>query len=216
MANLGDLLKQAGLQATPRQPDGPAAPPADTPVETIDFSTIARLVVRRTRKGRGGKTVTTVEGLPEHGVATLAKRLRKEMGVGSRVEEGTLVLNGDQVERVARWLDRWVRRHGLRRLALLDEVPNLDPTRFEGLLALLERRGLRLALPNGLRAAPLRRDPLRRPARLSAGVRVSPETASPPRACRWRQFRSWTSPGEGWLPSAGAQRRLRSPTRAIA
>ncbi|WP_029166231.1 translation initiation factor [Aminiphilus circumscriptus] len=68
-----------------------------------DLSTLPRVVLRRERKGRGGKTVTVVEGVPVPLAEGLACALRKGLGCGSRVEEGVVVLQGDQVERSAAW-----------------------------------------------------------------------------------------------------------------
>ena len=69
-----------------------------------DLSTLPRVVLRRERKGRGGKTVTVVEGVPVLIAERLARALRKGLGCGARVEEGAVVLQGDQVERSAAWL----------------------------------------------------------------------------------------------------------------
>lgn len=68
-----------------------------------DLSALPRVVLRRERKGRGGKTVTVVEGVPVPLAEGLACALRKGLGCGSRVEEGAVVLQGDQVERSAAW-----------------------------------------------------------------------------------------------------------------
>lgn len=68
-----------------------------------DLSTLPRVVLRRERKGRGGKTVTVVEGVPVPLAEGLACALRKGLGCGSRVEEGVVVLQGDQVDRSAAW-----------------------------------------------------------------------------------------------------------------
>lgn len=89
---LGDSLPR-GLQPAPR-----VAPPARLSYE--------RVTVRRERSGRGGKTVTLAEGpgLAGHDLAALARNAAKALGLGARVEGGALVLQGDQVERLAEWL----------------------------------------------------------------------------------------------------------------
>jgi translation initiation factor 1 len=75
-------------------PEPPAAAPA-------------RAVVRIERKGRGGKEATVVEklGLPAAVLARWLADARRALGCGGAVEDGALVLQGDQRERVARWLE---------------------------------------------------------------------------------------------------------------
>ena len=68
-----------------------AAPPGDGVVR-----------VSRETKGRGGKAVTLVRGLPLEGaaLAALGKRLRTNCGTGGTVKDGVFELQGDHVERV--------------------------------------------------------------------------------------------------------------------
>jgi translation initiation factor 1 len=73
----------------------------------------ARAVVRMERKGRGGKEVTVVEqlGLPAAELDKWLKALKGGLGCGGTVEEDTLVLQGDQRERLPALLEaRGVRR----------------------------------------------------------------------------------------------------------
>ncbi len=58
--------------------------------------------VGRSSKGRGGKTVTEVRGLPLAGddLAALGKRLRTLCGTGGTLKDGVLELQGDHCERV--------------------------------------------------------------------------------------------------------------------
>jgi translation initiation factor 1 len=67
---------------------------------------LERVTVRRERPGRGGKTVTLAEGPGFTGrkLEPLAKEAARALGVGARVEQGALVLQGDQCERLAAWL----------------------------------------------------------------------------------------------------------------
>jgi translation initiation factor 1 len=60
------------------------------------------LKVRRETKGRGGKTVTRVSGLPLTGtaLADFARELKQRCGTGGALEEGDLLIQGDQVERL--------------------------------------------------------------------------------------------------------------------
>lgn len=53
-------------------------------------------------KGRGGKTVTVVDGLPRNGafLDALAKDLKKACGTGGTVQERSLELQGDRRERL--------------------------------------------------------------------------------------------------------------------
>jgi translation initiation factor 1 len=62
--------------------------------------------VSRDSKGRGGKTVTLVRGLPldEAALQALGKRLRSACGAGGTVKDGVLEVQGDHCERVLAWL----------------------------------------------------------------------------------------------------------------
>ncbi|OQX39526.1 MAG: translation initiation factor [Oceanospirillales bacterium LUC14_002_19_P2] len=56
--------------------------------------------VRPEKKGRGGKTVTVITGLPMTGndLKVLAKQLKKSCGGGGAVKDGNIELQGDHVE----------------------------------------------------------------------------------------------------------------------
>lgn len=58
--------------------------------------------VQRDKKGRGGKTATTVTGLPgtETDLDSLLKTLKQHCGAGGSREDRTLVIQGDQRERL--------------------------------------------------------------------------------------------------------------------
>jgi translation initiation factor 1 len=64
----------------------------------------ARLVakLRMEKKGRGGKTVTVVYGLPENDefLKDLSQELKRACGTGGAVVEGGVELQGDLRERV--------------------------------------------------------------------------------------------------------------------
>jgi translation initiation factor 1 len=66
-----------------------------------DGDGIVRL--RRESKGRGGKTVTLVEGLPgdRDALKQWARRLKQHCGVGGGVKEGRIEVQGEQRERIA-------------------------------------------------------------------------------------------------------------------
>jgi len=56
--------------------------------------------VRRETKGRGGKTVTVISGLPldEAGVKALAGELKRRCGTGGTVKDGLVEIQGDHRE----------------------------------------------------------------------------------------------------------------------
>ena len=64
--------------------------------------------VRRETKGRGGKTVTTVSGLPLGGEALrdLASELKRRCGTGGTVKDGVIEIQGDHRETIAAELSR--------------------------------------------------------------------------------------------------------------
>ncbi len=68
--------------------------------------------VSRETKGRGGKSVTVIRGLPldADALAALGKRLRTACGAGGTLKDGVLEVQGDHIERVIAWLQQegWV------------------------------------------------------------------------------------------------------------
>ncbi|MCC7598086.1 translation initiation factor Sui1 [Janthinobacterium sp. FW305-129] len=58
--------------------------------------------VSRQTKGRGGKSVTVVKGLPLDAIALalLGKQLRTQCGSGGTVKDGVIEVQGDHVETV--------------------------------------------------------------------------------------------------------------------
>lgn len=112
--SLGDLLAKQGLKVS----DTTAEPPAPTPAKPagIDLSTANKIVVRRERKGRGGKTATIVAGLamkPKQ-LDAFAKDLKRALGCAATVDGDTIVLGGDLTTRVAAWLQQ----HGAKRIVI--------------------------------------------------------------------------------------------------
>jgi translation initiation factor 1 len=64
----------------------------------------ARIVakLRMEKKGRGGKTVTVVDGLPHNAafLKDLSQELKRACGAGGAVQEGAIEIQGDLRERV--------------------------------------------------------------------------------------------------------------------
>lgn len=77
---------QGDLRAPRRMRD---APPVGSPDGIVR--------VRRETKGRGGKTVTTIEGVPLAGaeLASLAKDLKRRCGTGGSQKDGIIEIQGD-------------------------------------------------------------------------------------------------------------------------
>ena len=63
--------------------------------------------VRREVKGRKGKTVTTVSGVPESesDVQTLASELKRQLGTGGSVKDGIIVIQGDHRKKIVLLLE---------------------------------------------------------------------------------------------------------------
>jgi translation initiation factor 1 len=96
----GELLRSHGVPVTDTPP-----PAVETPV-ALDLGGAAKIVLRRERKGRGGKTTTVVEGLklPPSRLEGIARELRRALGCGASVAGGAIVVQGDMAERIASWL----------------------------------------------------------------------------------------------------------------
>lgn len=102
LAGKRDELPQG---ASPSQAPSPAPKPGP-----------ARAVVRMERKGRGGKEATLVEqlGLPPRELERWLKELKAALGCGGAIEEGSLLLQGDQRERLKPLLEK----RGVRRISI--------------------------------------------------------------------------------------------------
>ena len=88
-------------------PEGERREPSEAPAAKVDARFAGKLVVAFTRKGRGGKTVTTVQGVRASAseLDALAKELRHALGCGASVDEALIVVQGDQVQRVKAFLE---------------------------------------------------------------------------------------------------------------
>ena len=62
--------------------------------------------VRRETKGRGGKTVTTVTGIPVNQISlsALLKDLKKLCGAGGTLKDHTIEIQGDHCDRLIEYL----------------------------------------------------------------------------------------------------------------
>ena len=116
LGSLGDLLRQRGVSiadaAPPPEPS--PAPPQATVGGELDLARAGKLVVRRERKGHGGKAVTVVDGLalPAARLEALARAMRKALGCGAWIDGARVVLQGDRPDAAAAWLTR----HGARQV----------------------------------------------------------------------------------------------------
>jgi translation initiation factor 1 len=74
--------------------------------EAIPNRIVAKL--RMEKKGRGGKTVTVVDGLPNNAafLKELCQELKRACGTGGAVDEGAIELQGDLRDRVRECLVR--------------------------------------------------------------------------------------------------------------
>ena len=78
----------------------------NTATEAIPTRVIARL--RLEKKGRGGKSVTVVYGLPRNAafLADLARQLKRTCGTGGAVLDDGVELQGDLRDRAREWLQK--------------------------------------------------------------------------------------------------------------
>lgn len=106
--SLGDLFKQAGYTASDKETAREQEQADDNKdgEKPVCRSETKKIVIRTERKGRGGKTVTIVEGLhgTEPELQEMAKKMRKRLGCGSAVEGRCIVFQGSLVDRVTEWL----------------------------------------------------------------------------------------------------------------
>lgn len=68
-----------------------------------------KLTFQLRRKGRGGKTVTCVQGLQELELPEqmeVCSRVKEALGIGAHFVEGVLELQGDQIQRASQWFGK--------------------------------------------------------------------------------------------------------------
>lgn len=101
----------AGMLPTPPQPAPTASrnqSPEKAPSEEQGPTFGAKLVLRREKKGRGGKTVTRIEGVSgtPKALDALARRLAKALGARAFVQDGLVWVSGDQCQSAKAWLEK--------------------------------------------------------------------------------------------------------------
>lgn len=64
------------------------------------------LVVRREKKGRGGKTVTLIEGFQgnDSDLKNLGNSVKAHCGTGGSVKNGVILIQGDQAQKIYDYL----------------------------------------------------------------------------------------------------------------
>jgi translation initiation factor 1 len=95
----GDLRKKdKGRKKRPSKSDRSNTPPGIKADGTVR--------VQRESKGRGGKTVSVVYGLPDPGdeLKSWAARLKQQCGCGGSVKDGAVIIQGNKVEQIIRIL----------------------------------------------------------------------------------------------------------------
>lgn len=90
-------LEAAGL------PEGPAPVPS-TPADLARPTKLGRVVLRKEKSGRGGKTVIVVDDFASHlsmtFLETVARKLRNSCGCGGTMKGRTIEMQGDQPGRI--------------------------------------------------------------------------------------------------------------------
>ncbi|MDO8544278.1 MAG: translation initiation factor [Opitutaceae bacterium] len=103
-ANTGHRTAETGN----RIPDTGNTHPIQNPKSKIENpKSRGRVDIRRETGGRGGKTVTVIDGFAGIGLPEkeqLAKKMRAACGCGGTVKDGAIEIQGDQRDTVARIL----------------------------------------------------------------------------------------------------------------
>lgn len=105
-AALRAQAEAAGMPIAERAPAPEDARESKPSAPANAASVRERVTLRFERSGRGGKAVTLAEGpgLAGRELEALARDVARSLGVGARVEDGALLVQGDQRERLAAWL----------------------------------------------------------------------------------------------------------------
>ncbi len=108
LANPFAALEVAGLPAAPASPPAQRASPApEVPPKPSKFG---RVVLRREKAHRGGKTVIVIDDFaPNIGYAyieSLAAKLKASCGCGGTMKDRTIEIQGDQPGRIRTLLEQ--------------------------------------------------------------------------------------------------------------
>ncbi len=78
------------------------------PVKTPAFRKDGIVRVQKESKGRGGKTVSVIYGLPLSDIALMdmAARLKQRCGAGGTVKDGAILIQGDKVDAIVQFLQK--------------------------------------------------------------------------------------------------------------
>ncbi len=96
-----DALDTSDMQLNP----APPPPPKNSLCSSVTQSKKGRINLRREKSGRGGKTVTVLEGIdnPEDRKALL-KTLQKQCACGGTIRENAIEIQGDKRNEMATFL----------------------------------------------------------------------------------------------------------------
>lgn len=89
-------------------PEGEAVVPEPEAAASAAGPRPCRLAIALERKGRGGKTATIIHGFADdwadHDIDNLARDLKRTLGTGGSARGGEILVQGDRVDDVRRWL----------------------------------------------------------------------------------------------------------------
>ncbi|MFK8001334.1 MAG: hypothetical protein AB8H86_17195 [Polyangiales bacterium] len=108
-------VEPSPAQKSAKEPKTPRQPAREKQTQTQKQPKVAasaedaknwgtKLVLSREKKGRGGKTVTRITGLPKARLEIVAKKMKKSLGCGASVDGDDVLLHGTLTDRGAEWL----------------------------------------------------------------------------------------------------------------
>ena len=111
-ADKGDFsvspFETINLSGLPSAPQPPSSGKIKSNQKKLLFGNGERLEIRREKSGRGGKTVTTINGFPSHlgkdKKEKMLKVLKSTLGTGGTWASSTMELQGDRRDDVYYWL----------------------------------------------------------------------------------------------------------------
>lgn len=96
----------------PAKPAAQAEPAEATPTVATQrdhnvYARAAKLVLRRERKGHGGKTATRIEGLAGSDIEmdTVLREVKRALGCGATIEGSDILVQGNQIDRLTAHLE---------------------------------------------------------------------------------------------------------------